>query len=186
MVEFEDSKLNLLVEKINESDYAKAITNFLKETKYHVALSLGYENKSLSSFYFGTSLLSANIIPPPSILNIQCKPNEKIKMLLDDDPTFIVIKKNKNFIENMLGIKLEITLMDNDYLRKKLIDNSKLLQSKFDIISFDMPWTGEIHKNQYFLPLNSIINGSNFIDGLKHFFCTFCSFFFDNNIIFNH
>ena len=31
MVEFEDSKLNLLVEKINESDYARAITNFLKE-----------------------------------------------------------------------------------------------------------------------------------------------------------
>ena len=31
MVEFEDSKLNLLVEKINESDYARVITNFLKE-----------------------------------------------------------------------------------------------------------------------------------------------------------
>ena len=30
-MEFEDSKLNLLLEKINESEYTKAITNFLKE-----------------------------------------------------------------------------------------------------------------------------------------------------------
>lgn len=139
-----------------------SFTNFLKETKYHVAFSLGYENKSTSKFYFGTSLLSANIIPPPSFLNIHCSPNEKIKMLLDDDPTFIVINKNKNLIENMLSVKLDITLMDNDALRKKLIDNSKLSKSKFDIISFDMPWTGEIHKNKYFLPLNDVINKINF------------------------
>ena len=30
-MEFEDSKLNVLLEKINESEYTKAITNFLKE-----------------------------------------------------------------------------------------------------------------------------------------------------------
>ena len=31
LTELEDSKLNLLIEKINENGYAKAITNFLKE-----------------------------------------------------------------------------------------------------------------------------------------------------------
>lgn len=139
-----------------------SFTHFLKETKYHVAFSLGYENNNTSSFYFGSSLLSANIIPPPGILNIHCKPNEKINMLLDDDPTFIVINKNKNFIENMLGVKLEITLLENTELRKKLIDNSRVSKSKYDIISFDMPWIGEMHKNKYLLPLNEIINNNDF------------------------
>lgn len=140
----------------------QSFENYLKEIKYHVAFSLGYENKNNNNFYFGTSFFSANIIPPPGILNINCNPNEKIKMLLGDDPTFIVINKNKKFIENMLGVKLEISLMNNNSLREELIKNSKLRVSKYDIISYDMPWTGEIHKNKYLLPLNEIIHTNNF------------------------
>ena len=60
----------------------QSFENYLKEIKYHVAFSLGYENKNNNNFYFGTSFFSANIIPPPGILNINCNPNEKIKMLL--------------------------------------------------------------------------------------------------------
>ena len=78
-----------------------------------------------------------------------------------------VIEKNKQFIESMIGLKLDIKILNNMLLRKEIIKNSKLKKSKYDIICFDMPWTGELHQNKYLTPLNDIINSTNF--NLKDF-----------------
>ena len=50
-----------------------SFTNFLEKTKEHIAHNLGYENEKDNNFYFGTSLLSANIIPKPTQINLKTK-----------------------------------------------------------------------------------------------------------------
>ena len=139
-----------------------SFTNYLEQTKEHIALSLGYENKKNNNFYFGTSLLSANIIPKPTQINLNCDANEVISILFNDNQTFKIIKRNKKYIENLLGLKLDISLMNNEYLRKELIKNSELKNSNYDIICFDVPWTGEIYNNKYLLPLNDLIVDNDF------------------------
>ncbi len=139
-----------------------SFTNYLEQIKEHIALSLGYENKKNNNFYFGTSLLSANIIPKPTQINLNCDANEVISILFNDNQTFKIIKRNKKYIENLLGLKLDISLMNNEYLRKELIKNSELKNSNYDIICFDVPWTGEIYNNKYLLPLNDLIVDNDF------------------------
>lgn len=139
---------------------------YLKKIKYHVASSMGYE-KDQQGYYFGTSVFSSNVISSPAIMNINCPAKLQIKLLLNDNMTFKVIEKNKQFIESMIGLKLDIKILNNMLLRKEIIKNSKLKKSKYDIICFDMPWTGELHQNKYLTPLNDIINSTNF--NLKDF-----------------
>ncbi len=52
--------------------------------------------------------------------------------------------------------------MSNEYLRKELIKNSILKNSNYDIVCFDVPWTGEIYNNKYLLPLNDLIVDKDF------------------------
>ena len=138
-----------------------SFTNFLEKTKEHIAHSLGYENEKNNNFYFGTSLLSANIIPKPTQINLNCDANEEISILFNDNQTFKIIKRSQRYIENLLGLKLNIYLKSNDSLRKELIKNSKLKNSNYDIVCFDVPWTGEIYNNKYLLPLNDMISNDN-------------------------
>ena len=136
--------------------------NLLKNTKYHVAFAMGYSEKKSQTFYFGSSLLSANIIPPPTALELDIKGNKTIKILAKNNPTFIVMKKNINFIKKLLGINLEIKLLNNDNLRLEIINNSKRKISNYDLVAFNFPWASEIHDKQYLHSLDNLIFQDNF------------------------
>lgn len=138
-----------------------SLKDYLYKTKGHIAHSLGYDTNKVNSFFFGTSLLSANIISEPFAINLNCKADEEISILLNDNKTFKIIKENKIEIEGLIGIKLNITIKNNDLLRKEIIDNSKRKKSKYEIICFDLPWIGEMHVNNFLIPLNELITNDN-------------------------
>ena len=138
-----------------------SLKDYLYKTKGHIAHSLGYDTNNVNSFFFGTSLLSANIISEPFAINLNCKADEEISILFNDNKTFKIIKENKKEIEGLIGVKLNITLKNNELLRKEIIDNSKRKKSNYEIICFDLPWIGEMHINNFLIPLNELITNDN-------------------------
>ena len=136
--------------------------DFLKNTKYHIAYAMGYSEKKSQKFYFGSSLLSANIIPPPSFLDNNLRETTVIRILAKNNPTFIIMQNKINFIKKLLGIKLEINLLNNDDLRLEIIKNAKRKKSSYDLIAFNFPWTSEIHEKQYLHSLDKLIFQNNF------------------------
>lgn len=140
---------------------ASSLKDYLSKTKEHIAHSLGYDSNNENSFFFGTSLLSANIISEPTVINLNCSANEEISILLNDNKTFKIIEENKKEIEGLIGVRLNLTLKNNDLLRKEIIDNHKRKKSVYEIICFDLPWVGEMHVNNFLIPLNELVSNDN-------------------------
>ena len=136
----------------------KDFFNFIYSIKSTIASNLGFnELEEKNNYYFGMSLSAANIIPPPHILSHVFKKNTKIRILTNTNPTFLVIKKNLKFFENLLGVKIQLQTLELDNLHDEILLNSTLNQSKYDIIAFNLPWLGELTKNNVLLPLNKFL-----------------------------
>ena len=136
----------------------KDFFNFLYSIKSTIASNLGFsELETKSNYYFGMSLSAANIVPPPHILSQDYKKNTVIRILTNTNPTFLVIKNNLQFFENILGVKIQLETLELDKLHDEIFINSKLKRSKYDIIAFNLPWLGELVEEDVLQPLSKFL-----------------------------
>ena len=137
----------------------KDFFNFLYSIKSTIASNLGFnELETKSNYYFGMSLSAANIISPPHILSQNFKKNITMQILTNTNPTFLVIKNNLKFFENILGVKIKFKTLELDKLHDEIIINSKSKHSRYDIIAFNLPWLGELVERDVLHPLNKLFS----------------------------
>jgi len=138
----------------------KLIDEFLEyliSIKEELAAELGFDQFN-NSYYFGMSLSAGNIISPPYVMINTEKKFKKINLLTNNNPTFMVIKKNIDFFSYLLDTKLEIEILEINKLLNRIRKNSETKKvSKIDLIAFNLPWIGELVKRKALTPLDDLI-----------------------------
>ncbi len=127
-----------------------------REIKASIARALG-EREDASSFYLGTSYLSARIIPPPSVPASGLGPGQSLNILLYNDPFFFVGEELRREIAHLLGGKVRFQGCVLDELRLRALANAARARSEFDILAVDLPWMGEYAGDGVLLPLDELI-----------------------------
>nr|WP_255561807.1 extracellular solute-binding protein [Pseudohoeflea sp. DP4N28-3] len=88
--------------------------------------------------------------------------DKTLRVLGPLDPTFRTLKDNSRTLNELCGCNFEFTLLPLDELHEALLDNSRARISRFDVVSFDLPWIGELSEKQVVLPLDKIIETARY------------------------
>lgn len=113
-------------------------------------------------YYFGASYAHGGVLPPPSILDAKLPIRNDLRILVHADPTFMAMHVLKKQFETIFGVGVKGRALSIDRLRDEIIVNSQLDKSRYDIIACDLPWFGEMAADGRFLPLDDLIETSNF------------------------
>jgi len=132
------------------------------EVKASIARSLGRNAEDTSSFYLGASHLSASIIAPPSALRDMPKTGNTLHVALFDDPSFSIMGSLREEISRLMGGKVSFQVFPLDELRRRILDNATQPMSAYDIVQVNLPWVGEFSEHEILLPLDELIEASNF------------------------
>lgn len=113
-------------------------------------------------YYFGASYAHGGVLPPPSILDAKLPIHNDLRILVHADPTFMAMHVLKKQFETIFGVGVKGRALSIDRLRDEIIANSQLEKSRYDIIACDLPWFGEMAEDGRFLPLDDLMETSNF------------------------
>jgi len=97
------------------------------------------------------------ILPPPPVLASKLPLRQGLRVLVHADPTFMAMRSFKRQQEMMLGVPITSKALSIDRLHDEVIENSKLSQSRYDIIACDYPWFGEMASQKRLLPLDHLM-----------------------------
>ncbi|MCH8550866.1 MAG: extracellular solute-binding protein [Natronospirillum sp.] len=131
--------------------------DFAQRIKTMIGTAFGFPDSDVGAgFFFGASLQSAKIIPPPTVLSRQLELSGQLRMLLHADPTFMSMHNLKKQIENIFGTPIRNKALSIDRLHDEIRANAALAESKYDIIACDLPWFGELASQDILLPLDDL------------------------------
>lgn len=137
-------------------DYALRLKHLVGTT-----FGLPRDIEGRSPYYFGASYLAANIIPAPAIMLQGIGIENTIRLLTNDDQTFLVMKRIKPDLEQWLGGQIDITLVGLDELRERTLEDAAREVSAYDIVDFDLPWMGEYAEKHILRPIDDLLEHSN-------------------------
>lgn len=107
-----------------------------------------------SDYYFGSSYLSAQTIPPLQVLPEPLKLSGGVRVLVHGDPTFMVMDALKRQFENVIGTQIHQRAFSIDRLHEELLKNAERKSSRYDIVAVDLPWVGELVEKGVLMPLD--------------------------------
>ncbi len=82
---------------------------------------------------------------------------ETVRMLLVGDPFALALQEAATGLEQLAGGKLELEVVGYDDVRRLTLRNAQDKLSAYDIVSFDVVWTGEYGELGVLLPLETLI-----------------------------
>ncbi len=141
-------------EKLLESfiQYARKIKFLLAET-----FGLRAKTDAEEDFYFGGSYFAAQIIPPPRLIESLFRGTREIHFLLNDDNYFLAMRNMWADFRNNMASRKNFDLRKLPLLHQRLIENSRLPVSEYDIVAINAPWLGEAVDKSLVIPLDSHI-----------------------------
>ncbi len=122
----------------------------LAEQKFELADSTTGNN----DYYYGSSYLAAQTIPPLQVLPEPLKIAGGIRVLVHGDPTFMVMDALKRQFENVIGTQIHQRAFSIDRLHEELLKNAVRKTSRYDIVAVDLPWVGELVEKGILMPLD--------------------------------
>ena len=127
--------------------------------KEHVGNTFGFstEESGLSDFYFGGSYMAPKILSFPGAMRVGVGYERDFRILCPSDPTFKSLSHYSRNLNELCGGTLDFVNLTNDELHAELLHNRQREVSKYDIVSFDLPWIGELAEKDIVAPLNDII-----------------------------
>jgi len=133
--------------------------SFALQLKTHVGKTFGFvqDDVDIRDFFFGGYYMKAKILSFPNAMRNAIGYEHVIRLLCPIDPTFKTLRDNARTLNELCGSRLEFQLLPLDELHAEIYRNSKADKSRYDIISFDLPWIGELSQNQIIRPLNEVI-----------------------------
>lgn len=132
--------------------------------KAHVGNTFGFiqGEAEMGDFFFGASYMAPKILSFPNAMRIGVGYDRTIRILCPDDPTFRTLENQNRVINELCGTTLELTCLPIDELHQAILDNHLLAESRYDLISFDLPWIGELMEKTVVQPLNSVIEDTRY------------------------
>ena len=100
---------------------------------------------------------TCSILPPPPVLSNKVRLSRGLRVLVHADPTFTAMRTLKRQFEMILGTPIRSRALSIDPLKTEVTENSRMPQSKYDIVAIDYPWFGEMASNGYLRPLNDLV-----------------------------
>lgn len=138
--------------------------SYAVQLKAHVGNTFGFNNGegAIEDFYFGGSYMAPKILPFPSAMRTGVGYDRPVKILCPVDPTFKTLSDHADNLNQLCGTKIGLVNLPLDELHDEILANKECDMSKYDIISFDLPWIGELSENDAILPLNKIIEREHY------------------------
>ncbi len=96
--------------------------------------------------YFGGSYMTTRSIQPIQVLPEPLKVAGGIRVLVHDDPTFMVMENLKRQFEQVIGTQIHRRAYSIDRLREDALRNADRKSSRYDIIALDLPWVGRVRR----------------------------------------
>src|SRR4051794_19922279 len=139
-----------------------SFTQYARKIKFLLAETFGLRSKTESDedFYFGGSYFAAQIIPPPRLIESLFRGKREIKFLLNDDNYFLSMRNMWADFRNNMASRKNFDLRKLPLLHERLIENSRLPESEYDIVAVNAPWLGEAVKKNLVIPLDSHIQSA--------------------------
>ena len=133
--------------------YAKEIKTIFAETVG--ARRLGDQE---DEYYFGAPP-AATVEPPVSLREIGSTPSE-LKFLVNDDPYFAALRNMWTDFRSNLGSQSSFTAASSPDLRDELIRNAQREISRYDVVSVNLPWIGELVERKVLQPIADLLDQS--------------------------
>jgi multiple sugar transport system substrate-binding protein len=135
--------------------YARKIKSLLAET-----FGLRAKTDDDEDFYFGGSYFAAQIIPPPRLVESLFRGKHEIKFLLNDDNYFLAMRNMWADFRANIASRKNFDLRKLPQLHERLLENSRLAVSEYDIVAINAPWLGEAVKSNIVIPLDPLMDSS--------------------------
>lgn len=133
--------------------------SFAVQLKSHVGTTFGFNSgeSAIEDFYFGGSYMAPKILSFPSAMRTGVGYDRKVRILCPIDPTFKTLSNYSHNLNELCGANLEFINLPLDELHEEILNNAEEQESDYDIVSFDLPWIGEIADKNAVKSLNSIV-----------------------------
>lgn len=126
--------------------------------KMKMGSTFGLDHGSAEDFVFGGAHLAARIVPQPSKPSPPLGLKGPLRILLANEPTFLVLERMREELSVFLDSQVEITILGYEELNRKVIENGKASRSEYDLIAVDAPWLGRMALEEIVMPIDNEID----------------------------
>lgn len=102
-----------------------------------------------------------DFIGAPSVANAKLGFVNGLDILVVDDPAYSISKPLRRELSYLMGGQVRFTEVSIDELRNEVLANSQLIQSKYDVITVDLPMIAEFAMRGVLAPLDDIASNSD-------------------------
>lgn len=97
------------------------------------------------------------VISAPAVLSARLEMKGGLRALIHADPTFMAMHNLKRQLESIFGLEIHNTAKSIDGLLEEVMDNSRRMTSRYDLVACDLPWFGELASRGVLMPLDSLL-----------------------------
>lgn len=128
--------------------------DYVRRTKSLLGTAFGLAEGM--DYFFGASYLSAGTIPPLPVMQDKLSLPGKLRVLIHADPTFMAMQKLKRQFEMHFGVDIDVRALSLDRLHREVLENRKLSQSRYDIVTCDLCWMQELIASDVVQPVEEL------------------------------
>ncbi|MGJ7456727.1 ABC transporter substrate-binding protein [Halomonas sp. MA07-2] len=133
-------------------NYAARIKALLGDT-----LGLDPTSDATSRIVLDGPYQSSDVISPPAVLSQRLDLKGGLRVLMHADPTFMAMHNLKRQLEVIFGVSVSNKAKSIDSLREEILANAGFAHSRYDVITCNLPWFGELASQEMLLPLDPFI-----------------------------
>ncbi|TGT57780.1 extracellular solute-binding protein [Mesorhizobium sp. M00.F.Ca.ET.170.01.1.1] len=140
----------------------RAFETYAREMKSVFAEAIGARcpGESEDEYYFGEARASQFV--PPSKLTSAASNRGELQFLVNDDPYFAALRNVWTDFRSNLGSTSSFHLHQCAEMRRELIENSKRAVSRYDIVSVNLSWLGELAESNVIQPIADLLDQSGY------------------------
>lgn len=137
-------------------DYASQIKALLAET-----MGMRSSKEDEEEYYLGGTPSMAPLAPPPlNLVEKRYANNIELRFLLNDDNYFSALRNMWVDFRKNLASRRNFDQLALPDLYRRGIENGKLAQSNYDVITVNMPWIGEFASKGLIRPIGDLLKRS--------------------------
>jgi multiple sugar transport system substrate-binding protein len=115
-----------------------------------------------TDFFFGGYYMTSRILSYPNAMRSGIGQDKTVRILCPMDPTFRTLADLSNNLKELCGANFQVTTLPLDELHQEIIDNNQRNKSKYDVVSVDLPWIGQLAESEAIRPLNAQIEANRY------------------------
>ncbi|WP_182086358.1 extracellular solute-binding protein [Aureimonas sp. ME7] len=141
-------------------DMRRAFLVYARSMKSLIARTMGLRGtgEDEEQYYFGGTPLASQPQPPPRLVEHRAKAELDIRFLLNDDNYFSAMRNMWVDLRSNLAASRDFSLRRLPDLYREILANAERPVSKYDVVTLNMPWLGELASKKLLRPLNPLVD----------------------------